>query len=471
MDLKIYNTLTRNIELFKPRKKGFVSLYTCGPTVYSRAHIGNLRTYIFEDVLKRVFFLQGFSVRHVMNITDVGHLTSDADVGEDKVEREAARRKISARVLARFYERLFKKDLKELNVLSPDIWTRATEHIKEQIELIKRLEKKGYTYKTSDGIYFDTSKFKKYGALAKKNVRGIKAGARIRLGDKKNPTDFALWKLSAKNSKRQMEWNSPWGVGFPGWHLECSAMSMKYLGETFDIHAGGVDHIPIHHTNEIAQSEAATGKKFVNFWIHGAFLLINKKRMGKSEKNFFTIDDVKKKKFHPLDFRYFVLTAKYRSPLYFSWEALDAARAARVSLVDALSKLFILAKQKKYNRGKTLDTHKFFTYAYNDLDIPSVIAHIWHLLNIYNKSPEKYNASKLLSAIVEFDNILGLNLKNTTRLAKIPKKVARLVEKREKLRKEKKWREADAIRESVRKSGWEIEDLSFGTYLKKISND
>lgn len=470
MDLKLYNTLTRKKEVFKSLKKGVVSLYTCGPTVYQRAHIGNLRTYIFEDLLKRVLLSRGFSVRHVMNITDVGHLTSDADVGEDKVEREASRKRTSARALARFYERLFKKDLKELNIVTPNIWTRATEHIKEQIELIKRLEKKGYAYKISDGIYFDTSKFKKYGALAKKNVRGIKAGARIQLGDKKNPTDFALWKFSQPPGVRQMEWSSPWGVGFPGWHIECSAMSMKYLGETIDIHAGGIDHISIHHTNEIAQSEAATGKKFVNFWLHGAFLMINKKRMGKSERNFFTIDDIKKKNFNPSDFRYLVCTAQYGSPLYFSWEALGAAREARLSLVDIVAKLSFLARQRKNRQGKTLDTPTFFTYAYDNIDIPSALAYIWKMLGVYNSAPQKYNASTFLAAILEFDTILGLDLEKAARAEKPTNKVLQLVEKREKLRRDKRWQEADAIRETIHKSGWEIEDLSTGPYLKKISN-
>jgi len=270
--LKLYNTLTRKKEVFKPIKKGQVGMYSCGPTVYWYQHIGNLRTYIFSDILKRVLQYNGYKVKHVMNVTDVGHLTSDADTGEDKVELAAKKEHKTAKEITNYYWKIFRKDLKKLNIIEPNTWAKATDHIKEQIGLIKKLEKKGFTYKTSDGIYFDTSKFPNYGKLARLKKEGLKAGARIKLGEKKNVTDFALWKFSEKPGVRQQEWDSPWGIGFPGWHIECSAMSMKYLGEHFDIHTGGEDHIPVHHTNEIAQSEAATGKKFVNYWLHGAFL-------------------------------------------------------------------------------------------------------------------------------------------------------------------------------------------------------
>src|SRR3989344_952205 len=272
--LKFYNTLTRAKEEFKPQNPPAVGLYTCGPTVYNYAHIGNLRTYIFEDILKRALVANGFEVNHVMNITDVGHLTSDADVGEDKMEKGAKREGKTVWDIAEFYTKAFKEDMRRLNLVEPDIWCKATDHIAEQIELIQRLEKRGFTYLIDDGVYFDTTKDPHYGKLARLDIAGLRAGARIEMvKDKRNPTDFALWKLSPDNEQRQMEWESPWGKGFPGWHIECSAMAMKYLGETFDIHCGGIDLIPVHHTNEIAQAENATGKKFVHTWLHGEFLL------------------------------------------------------------------------------------------------------------------------------------------------------------------------------------------------------
>ncbi|MDX1709432.1 MAG: cysteine--tRNA ligase, partial [Desulfobacterales bacterium] len=291
MTLYLYNSLTRKKQPFEPIISGEVGLYTCGPTVYNYAHIGNLRTYIFEDILKRVLIYNGYAVKHVMNITDVGHLTGDRDMGEDKMEAGAAREGKSAWDIAEYYTRSFKQDIAALNILAPDIWVKATDTIPEQIALIKTLQEKGYTYQTTDGIYFDTSKFKDYTKLSHQDLEALKEGARVeRNPEKRHPTDFALWKFSPQGSKRQMEWDSPWGVGFPGWHLECSAMSMKFLGEQLDIHCGGTDHIDVHHTNEIAQSEAATGKPFFNFWMHGAFLIIQGgKKMAKSEGNFLTL--------------------------------------------------------------------------------------------------------------------------------------------------------------------------------------
>ncbi|MEM4245179.1 MAG: cysteine--tRNA ligase, partial [Candidatus Nanoarchaeia archaeon] len=292
MELKFYNTLTRKKEVFKPIHDKKVGIYTCGPTVYWYQHIGNLRSYIFSDLLKKVLLFNGYEVKHVMNVTDVGHLTSDADEGEDKIEKAAAKEGKSAKEIADYYWKVFRNDFKKLNIAEPTVWCKATEHIKEQIDLIKRLEKKGYTYRTDDGIYFDTSKFKDYGKLARLKKEGLEAGKRIELKDKKNITDFALWKFSEKPGVRQQEWDSPWGVGFPGWHIECSAMSMKHLGEHFDIHTGGIDHIPVHHTNEIAQSEAATGKKFVNYWMHGAFLTSKGEKISKSKGGLYTIAEL-----------------------------------------------------------------------------------------------------------------------------------------------------------------------------------
>jgi cysteinyl-tRNA synthetase len=324
MPLKLYNTLTRKKEVFKPINKNEVRMYVCGPTVYWFQHIGNLRSYIFSDILKRVLLYHGYKIKHVMNITDVGHLTSDADEGEDKIEKAAIKEGKRASDIANYYWKIFKEDFEKLNIIMPNIWCKATEHIKEQIEMIKNFEEKGYTYETPDGVYFDTSKFKDYGKLALLKKEGLQAGKRIDIGGKKNTTDFALWKFSEVPGIRQQEWNpkeygAMWPIGFPGWHIECSAMSSKYLGEQFDIHTGGEDHIPIHHTNEIAQSEASFGKKpWVRFWLHGAFLTSKGEKVSKSKGGLFTITELEKKGYKPLDYRYFCLSGHYRTQLEFS---------------------------------------------------------------------------------------------------------------------------------------------------------
>ncbi len=321
--LKIYNTLSRKKEIFKPINKNKVGIYTCGPTVYWYQHIGNLKAYLFSDFLKRILMYNGYNVNHVINITDVGHLTSDSDSGDDKIEIAAYKEGKSAKEIADYYFNAYYNDLKKLNVLMPNVWAKATEHIKEQIELINRLEEKGFTYKTSDGIYFDSSKFKDYGKIANLKKENLKAGKRVSLGEKKNLTDFALWKFSSEPGKRQQEWESPWGIGFPGWHIECSAMSTKYLGQHFDIHTGGEDHIPVHHTNEIAQSEAASGKKFVNYWMHISFLLFKGEKVSKSKGGLYTLSELEQLGYKPEHYRYLVLQTHYRKPLNFSIENLD----------------------------------------------------------------------------------------------------------------------------------------------------
>ena len=306
-EIKLFDTYTRSKRLFVPLESGKIKVYTCGPTVYDYPHIGNLRAYVFADILRRMFEFNGYDVTHVINITDVGHLASDADEGEDKVEASAREQKRSALEITKFYAEIFKQNLISLNIESPTVWSVATEHIAEQIALVERLEKLGYTYKTSDGVYFDTSKLSDYGHLGRLDINGMMFGARVEENrEKRNPTDFALWKFSPKGKKRQMEWDSPWGVGFPGWHIECSAMAMKYLGETIDVHTGGIDHIPIHHTNEIAQSEAVTGKQFARYWMHVAFLSVDGGKMAKSLANFFTLQDLVDKGYDPLSFRYLV---------------------------------------------------------------------------------------------------------------------------------------------------------------------
>ena len=451
--LKVYNTLSRKKEIFKPIKDKKVGLYTCGPTVYWYQHIGNLRSYIFSDTLKRTLEYNGYKVKHVMNVTDVGHLTSDADTGEDKIEKAAKKEKKSAKEISNFYWKIFKEDFKKLNIIEPNIWSKASEHIKDQIELIKRLEKKGYTYKTKDGLYFDTSKLKDYGKLARLKTEKLKAGARIKIKEKKNKTDFALWKFSEKPGERQQEWKSPWGVGFPGWHIECSTMSMKYLGESFDIHTGGEDHISLHHTNEIAQSEAATGKKFVNYWLHGAFLIFRGEKISKSKGGLCTISELEKKEFAPLSYRYFVLNTHYRNPLEFSFKNLESAQNSYKRLKNIISEI----KDDKKENKKYLE--QFEKAINNDLNTPEALSVLWNLLR-------DKKAEGKMRTIREMDEVLGLNLLKKEKLS-IPIKIKKLVQKREKCRKEQKWQESDKIRKEIERLGYRVEDTAKGTKIKK----
>ncbi|MGB9857722.1 MAG: cysteine--tRNA ligase [Dictyoglomaceae bacterium] len=462
MDLYLYNTLTRKKEVFKPINPPFVGMYTCGPTVYNYAHIGNLRTYIFEDILKRVLLYNGYRVKHVMNITDVGHLTSDADEGEDKIELEAKKERKNAWQIAEFYTEAFKRDIKKLNILEPDIWCKATEHIDDFIALIKVLEEKGYTYRTSDGIYFDTSKLPDYGKLAGQDLEGILPGARVEVNpEKKNPWDFALWKFSPKNVKRQMEWDSPWGVGFPGWHIECSAMSTKYLGQPFDIHCGGIDHIPIHHTNEIAQSEAAYDKPMANYWLHGEFLVLGEKRMGKSEGNFITLSVLEEKGYNPLAYRYFCFTAHYRSPLKFTWFAIDSAQRALNRLYENI---------KRYPK-QDVEFHKEYEEKFHlaindDLDMPKALSIVWELIRDDTVAPEVKRAT-----LIQFDKVLGLSLDSPPEIKiEVPEEIWNLLEERERARKEKNWELADKIREEIKNKGYIVEDTPQGPRIRKLIN-
>jgi cysteinyl-tRNA synthetase len=470
--IHLRNTLTRKKEIFKPLRGKQVKIYTCGPTVYSYAHLGNLRTFLFEDVLKRMFEYNGYKVIHTMNITDVGHLTSQADTGEDKIALAAKKEKKTAWEIAEFYTKAFKNDLKLLNIKKPDKWIKATQTIKDQIALIKILEQKGYTYRISDGIYFDTSKLRTYGRLWPPKMRSKKFSrkelekyARIEpIPGKKNPTDFALWKFTPPGVKRQMEWDSPWGRGFPGWHTECVVMSIKELGIPFDIHCGGIDHILIHHTNEIAQAEAAYGKLMAYYWLHGEFLELKSGKMSKSEGAFIILNDVIKKGFNPLAYRYLCLTSHYRSKLIFSWENISASQNSLDNLyqkVRELKKEKINSKEKL--EGKALGYKKeFLSLINNDLDTPRALALMWRLVKDKEvSSQQKYNL------LMEFDKVFGLSLDKVKQL-RIPKEVKELVKQRENYRKEKKWKEADSLREKIKKLGYWVEDTPKGPEIKKL---
>ncbi len=472
MSIKFFNTLTRKKELFKPIRKREVRTYCCGPTVYLYAHIGNFRTFIFEDVLRRVLEFNGFKVKHVMNITDVGHLTSDADTGEDKMEVGARREKKTVWEIAEFYTKAFFEDAEKLNILKPTIICKATDHISDMIELIRKLEKNGYTYIIDSGVYFDTSKLKDYGKLTgmdfEKLNETLKAGARVEFNpQKKNITDFGLWLFSPKDKKRQMEWDSPWGVGFPGWHIECSTMSMKYLGETLDIHCGGTDHPPIHHTNEIAQSEAATGKNFVNYWLHGAFLVLGKTmKMAKSEGGIITVQSLIEKGFDPLAFRYLCLTAHYRSELVFTWESLQAAQNALFTLREHMRRL---SENLERKRKKTLRAEEykkeFLDTVNNNLNMPKALTVVWKLV----RNEKEVSNREKYELLQEFDKILALDLVREVFKEKLPQKIEELIRKREAARKRKDWSTADRLREEIKKLGYLLEDTSKGVRWRKIS--
>ncbi|MEI8339156.1 MAG: cysteine--tRNA ligase [bacterium] len=464
-NLYLFNSLTHKKELFKPiNPDAEVGMYTCGPTVYNFPHLGNLRTYVFEDVLKRILSYDGYRVKHVMNITDVGHLTGDQDMGEDKLEREAKKEGKDAWAVAKFYTDAFFTDAKNLNIITPNVVCKATEHIAEQIELLKVLEKKGFTYKTSDGIYFDTSKVADYGKLSGQKLSDLMEGARIEKNDdKKNPTDFALWKFSPTNEKRQMEWPSPWGVGFPGWHIECSAMSMKYLGDHFDIHCGGVDHLTIHHTNEIAQTESATGKKpWVNYWIHGAFLNIaGGKKMAKSSGDFITVTNTFiDKGMSPLIYRYACLAVHYRKPMEWSDGSIESAKNGYANLLNKISTL----GDKIGNIDETLQ-QKFLLAINDDMNMALALSIVQEVLKAKISNEDK------LATILDFDKVLGLELNKSIKKAgseDVPDHVSKLVIQRQNARDSKNWAESDRLRDEIKKHGYEVKDTSNGPEVKKI---
>ncbi len=462
--LKIYNTLSRSVEEFKPIDPAQVGMYTCGPTVYHYPTIGNYRTYTTADILLRALKFLGFQTRYVMNLTDVGHLTGDnsgdADIGEDRLEKASKRENKSAWDIAKFYSEDFINSLSKLNLTKPDIIASATDHISEQIELIKKLEINGMAYQIDDGIYFDTVSYEdktgeKYGVLS--DLDQIKEGARVEPNpQKKNPRDFALWKFSPEDEKRQMEWDSPWGKGFPGWHIECSAMSMKYLGEQFDIHVGGIDLKSTHHPNEIAQSQGATGKiPFVKYWIHGAFLTVDGGRMGKSLGNSYALHDIKEKGFDLLSLRYLYLQTHYRAEMNFTWESLEAVQTA----LNKLREEFVDWEEEKI--GCAEYEQRFMDAINDDLNMPKALSVVWEMVR------SDYPGSAKKKSLLKFDEVLGLGLKDYKGgKVKIPQNVKELVEMREKLRKEGKFKEADKVRARLESLGFEVEDLPQGSKIK-----
>lgn len=443
--MQLFNYLTRKIEPFESKGKE-VGLYTCGPTVYDYVHIGNWRTFVFEDILKRVLKFNGYRVKHVMNITDI----------EDKIFKKAQEEKVSIEQITLKYEKAFLADLEKLNIQNADVYPRATESIDSIIALVVKLLEAGVAYKKEGSVYFSISKFKNYGKLSGTNVLGIKAGARVDVDeyDKDNPSDFALWK---KSKKGEVEFNAPFGKGRPGWHIECSAMSMKYLGEAFDIHTGGVDLLFPHHENEIAQSEAATGKKFVRFWLEGEHLLVNGEKMAKSLKNIFTLEDVEKKGIDPLALRYLFLTAHYRSKLNFTWESLKAAQNALSNLRDEIP------AWDEPKIGCAEFEGDFKKAIKNDLDMPKALSVMWKMVK------SDYPTSAKHQSILVMDKVFGLGLEKLEK-SELPKRAKKLIEKREKLRKAGKFGESDKLRKELLEMGVEVEDTLDGPKWKIVKD-
>lgn len=448
--LRIYNTLSRSVEEFIPIQQLKVGMYSCGPTVYDYQHIGHMRRYTMDDILVRVLKASGYAVKHVMNITDVGHLVSDEDTGEDKMEKGARKYGLSVWEIAKKFEQQFFDSLDKLGIAHADEIMHATDYIEEQISLIKTLEEKGYTYTIADGIYFDTSKFADYFKLSRQNPEELKKGARVEFVEgKKNAADFALWKFSPADEKRQMEWESPWGIGFPGWHIECSAMSMKALGNHFDIHTGGIDHIAIHHSNEIAQSECATGEKFVNYWVHHNFLVVEGEKMSKSLGNFYTVQDVMDKGYDPLSLRYLYLQTHYRQEMNFTWEALDGAQSALVKLRNNVTDNDATAPNIAW-MGKFMDALS------DDLNTAKALSIVWEMVK-----DENLLEGEKKGTLLEMDKMLGLDV-SKKEIIDIPEEIQNLVNEREAFRKAGDWGASDEVRQKILDLGFKIEDSKNG---------
>ena len=459
MPLYLYDTWHRALRPFEPLRPEHVGMYCCGPTVYDYAHIGNLRSYLFEDTLRRVLQFNGYAVRHVVNITDVGHLVSDGDEGEDKMEKGSRRAGgASAWEIAERYTVAFQNDLRALGMLEPTLWCRATDHIPEQIDFIAALEAKGFTYRTDDGVYFDTSRQDDYGYLARLDRAGLAAGIRVDQGQKRHATDFALWKFSPADARRQMEWDSPWGRGFPGWHIECSAMSTQYLSPWFDIHCGGEDHVAVHHSNEIAQCQALHGTRAANFWLHGAFLQLDDAKMSKSSGDFLRLQRLIDRGVDPLAYRYLCLTAHYRKQLSFSWSALDGAAQALERLRHAY------AGWPDGGRRDAAFIDAFTREINQDLNLPRALALVWGLVKGSLPDADKK------ATLAHCDQVLGLGLPGWRphRLA-IPAEIQALADAREQARQARRWDEADRLRAALAEHGYAVEDSVDGMRLRPIA--
>ena len=461
MELKLYNTLTHKKEEFKPIDRNFVKIYSCGPTVYNYAHIGNFRAYIFMDILRRVLKYNGYKLKHVMNITDVGHLESDADEGEDKMLKASKREKKDPYEIAKYYTDIFLRDLDRLNIERPEIICKATDHIKEMVSYVEEILKNGYAYETSKGIYFDISKLDKYPELSNRNIEEQIAGARVDVDpEKRNPYDFALFIKAPK--EHLMKWETPWGLCYPGWHIECSAMSRKYLGEQFDIHTGGIDHVPTHHENEIAQCKGATGKIPAKIWMHCEFITIDNGKMSKSLGNTYTLDDLEKKNISPLAYKMFCFSSHYRNKLNFTFENVEGAKIALNRLREGYQKH--LNSSEKANPLYILDFKNKFLEAINDdLNIPMAMGIVWEVI----KNPVK--SKEYAELLLEFDSVLGLEIdkwEETTSM-ELPQEILDLVELRKKAREEKNWAESDRLRDEIMAKGYTIKDTKDGMKIER----
>ena len=473
MTIRLFNTMTRKIEEFKPLTPGKMGFYSCGPTVYHYAHIGNLRTMIHNDILKRMFTENGYAVHHVMNITDVGHLTSDdADSGDDKMERGAARDHKSVWEIAKFYTDEFLRDFDDLNNIRPTDMPRATDYIAEQIDLVKKLQDLGYTYEIpGDGIYYDTSKFAAYGALTGGSVAGNRAGARVEYNNEKhNPTDFALWKFSPTDQKRQMEWDSPWGIGFPGWHAECSAMSMKLLGNHFDIHTGGEDLSRIHHTNEIAQSEPITGAPWVSYWVHFSFLVDKSgEKMSKSNGEFLGLDVIRKRGYDTMVYRYLILLGHYQTQLAFSWDAMDAAANGYKNIVRRVAEILADTDPGALVESTFNEWHdRILNPVSDNMKTAESLVQVQELLR-----DKSINASTKIALFEFTDRLLGLQFidrakkLNDTESETAPAEIIALADARAAAKSARDWARADELRAQIDAAGWSVVDTRDGTKLVK----
>ncbi|HOF84909.1 MAG TPA: cysteine--tRNA ligase [Treponemataceae bacterium] len=476
MSLELYNTMGRSMQKFTPRTPGKVGFYGCGPTVYNYAHIGNLRAFVFQDTLARSLRFLGYEVTHVMNVTDIGHLTGDNDDGEDKMVNQAREKGQSVLEVAEFYTKAFFDDIDRLNILRPTVMCKATDHVDQMIRLIQRIEANGHTYSAGGNLYFDISTFPGYGALANFNPDDLKAGTRVDIDEnKRNPFDFVLWFTKSKFENQALVWDSPWGRGYPGWHIECSAMSMEYLGEQFDIHTGGIDHIQIHHTNEIAQSEGATGKKWVNYWLHNEFLVMDKGKMSKSSGEFLTLQYLIDKGFDPLDYRFFLLGGHYRSQLTFSWESMESARNSRRSLVQRLARITenaeAVPESLPANSPANEWIDRFRADIEQDLSTPRALSQLQGLIRDTDVPP-----AEALAAVARMDQVLGLDLiESAASLVASSKetgdiddgRIDALIAERTDAKKAKNFSRADEIRNQLKESGIILEDTASGTTWRR----